>query len=116
MLPRACRAGLIAGIFLLGFGLVAVPKQLWKCADLHGELRRLEHQAGGQAERTIEAHRWAGLSSQARGDPSLRMPGGAAGLAVAGGQSQWAAQKRSGATVGWRRWGGINSVAGRQIQ
>ncbi|GAB4813329.1 hypothetical protein N2152v2_000375 [Parachlorella kessleri] len=49
--------GLIAGIFLLGFGLVAVPKQLWKCADLHGELRRLEHQAGSQAERAVAAHR-----------------------------------------------------------
>lgn len=50
-----------AGIFLLGYGLVAVPKQLWKCADLHGERRRLEHQAGLQAERAQEAHRCAGV-------------------------------------------------------
>ncbi len=37
-----------AAIFLLGFGLVAVPKQLWLSADLHGEQRRVCHQAGLQ--------------------------------------------------------------------
>lgn len=42
----------LAAIFLLGFGLVAVPKQLWFSADLHGEQRRVCHQAGLQVRLT----------------------------------------------------------------
>ncbi|PRW61506.1 LMBR1 domain-containing 2-like protein A [Chlorella sorokiniana] len=49
--------GLVAAIFLLGFGLVAVPKQLWLSADLHGEQRRVCHQAGLQAERALGTQR-----------------------------------------------------------
>ncbi len=37
-----------AAIFLLGFGLVAVPRALWNLADLHGELSRLCHVTGRQ--------------------------------------------------------------------
>ena len=46
-----------AAIFLLGYGLVAVPRQLWYSADLHGEQRRLCHAAGAQAARALAARR-----------------------------------------------------------
>lgn len=38
-----------AAIFLLGFGLVAVPRQLWNGADPRREQRRICHSAGLQA-------------------------------------------------------------------
>ncbi|KAL4424193.1 hypothetical protein ABPG75_001494 [Micractinium tetrahymenae] len=49
--------GLVAAIFLLGFGLVAVPRQLWNSADPRGQQRRVCHSAGLQAERALAAHR-----------------------------------------------------------
>ncbi|PSC73983.1 LMBR1 domain-containing 2-like protein A [Micractinium conductrix] len=49
--------GLVAAIFLLGFGLVAVPRQLWNTADPCGGQRRVCHKAGLQAERAQAAHR-----------------------------------------------------------
>ncbi|KAI3424225.1 hypothetical protein D9Q98_009581 [Chlorella vulgaris] len=49
--------GLIAAIFLLGYGLVAVPRQLWNTSDRRGEQRRVCHTAGQQAERAQQAHR-----------------------------------------------------------
>lgn len=49
--------GLIGAIFLMGFGLVAIPKQLWRSADTSVERRRLCHVAGVQAERTRDSHR-----------------------------------------------------------
>jgi hypothetical protein len=42
-----------AAIFLLGFGLWAVPRALWKSADTRGEQRRLCHQAGFQARMSL---------------------------------------------------------------
>lgn len=48
--------GLVAAIFLLGFGLVAVPRQLWNSADQRGEQRRVCHSAGLQAEQIGRAH------------------------------------------------------------
>ncbi len=52
--------GLVAAIFLLGSGLVAVPRQLWKSADLAGEQRRLYHAAGMQARRCQRCRAAAG--------------------------------------------------------
>ncbi|EFN53506.1 hypothetical protein CHLNCDRAFT_136844 [Chlorella variabilis] len=49
--------GLVAAIFLLGFGLWAVPRALWNSADRRGEQRRVYHKAGLQAERAQAAHR-----------------------------------------------------------
>ena len=46
-----------AGIFLMGYGLVAVPRQLWRTADLKGEERALCHRAGAQAEKALAARR-----------------------------------------------------------
>lgn len=46
-----------AAIFLLGFGLVAVPRQLWASADPRAEQGRLAHQAGVQAEHAAGARR-----------------------------------------------------------
>ncbi|KAK9795930.1 hypothetical protein WJX73_006763, partial [Symbiochloris irregularis] len=47
--------GLIAGIFLMGYGLVAIPKKLWRLADSKTQRRVLTHQAGVQADRAISA-------------------------------------------------------------
>eukprot|EP00887_Chlorella_sp_A99_P006959 scaffold2.g6959.t1 len=47
--------GLVASLFLLGFGLVAVPRALWRLADPAGQRRRLEHTAGLQATRAAAA-------------------------------------------------------------
>lgn len=58
--PRTCccsNTPAFAAIFLLGFGLVAVPRQLWCSADPHGEQRRLCHAAGAQAQRAAAARR-----------------------------------------------------------
>ncbi|KAK9804797.1 hypothetical protein WJX72_005995 [[Myrmecia] bisecta] len=49
--------GLIAGVFLMGYGLVAVPRTLWRTADVKGYQRLLCHKAGVQADRAIAAHR-----------------------------------------------------------
>jgi hypothetical protein len=49
--------GLAAAIFLMGYGLVAIPKELWKRADAGGERLRLYHYAGLQAERVQGAHK-----------------------------------------------------------
>ena len=48
-----------AGIFLMGYGLVAVPRQLWRTADLKGEERALCHRAGAQAEKALAARRYS---------------------------------------------------------
>ena len=44
-----------AGIFLMGYGLVAVPRQLWRTADIKGAERAAYHKAGLQADRAIAA-------------------------------------------------------------
>lgn len=44
-----------AGIFLMGYGLVAVPRQLWRTADIKGAERASYHKAGLQADRAIAA-------------------------------------------------------------
>ena len=43
----------------MGYGLVAVPRQLWRTADLKGEERALCHRAGAQAEKALAARRCA---------------------------------------------------------
>ena len=48
--------GLIAGIFLMGYGLVAVPRQLWRTADTKNYRKLLFHRAGVQAEKALAAH------------------------------------------------------------
>lgn len=48
--------GLIAGIFLMGYGLVAVPKELWRTADTKNYRKLLFHRAGVQAEKAMSAH------------------------------------------------------------
>eukprot|EP00884_Botryococcus_braunii_P007317 jgi/Botrbrau1/16587/Bobra.0068s0018.2 len=54
--------GLIAGMFLLGYGLVAVPQHLWRAAEVEGALRMLRHRAAGQAETAINARTELGRS------------------------------------------------------
>ena len=44
-----------AVIFLMGYGLVAVPRQLWRTADIKGAERAAYHKAGLQADRAIAA-------------------------------------------------------------
>ncbi|KAK9867472.1 hypothetical protein WJX84_005221, partial [Apatococcus fuscideae] len=49
--------GLIAGIFLMGYGLVAIPKHLWKAGDVKLHQQLLCRRAGIQADLTLKAHR-----------------------------------------------------------
>lgn len=53
----SCQRCLIlrAGIFLMGYGLVAIPRLLWRTADARGQRRLLTHQAGMQADQAIAA-------------------------------------------------------------
>ena len=39
----------------MGYGLVAVPRQLWRTADIKGAERAAYHKAGLQADRAIAA-------------------------------------------------------------
>eukprot|EP00897_Mesotaenium_endlicherianum_P005633 jgi/Mesen1/5098/ME000252S04208 len=48
--------GLITGALLLGFGLVEVPRSLWKHADLTERQKWLTHKVAKVAERLDEAH------------------------------------------------------------
>ena len=48
----------MTGIFVMGYGLVAIPKQLWRTASIKGKERLLQHRAGVQAERTLAARRF----------------------------------------------------------
>ncbi|KAL6768158.1 hypothetical protein ACKKBF_B38030 [Auxenochlorella protothecoides x Auxenochlorella symbiontica] len=48
--------GLIGAIFLMGYGLVAIPRQLWRCADLADQLQRCCHELGALAERCAAAN------------------------------------------------------------
>ncbi|KAL3146885.1 hypothetical protein ABBQ38_014857 [Trebouxia sp. C0009 RCD-2024] len=48
--------GLIAGIFLMGYGLVAIPKELWRTADTKHYRKLLFHRAGVQADKAMAAH------------------------------------------------------------
>ncbi|DBA73319.1 hypothetical protein WJX77_000394 [Trebouxia sp. C0004] len=48
--------GLIAGIFLMGYGLVAIPRELWRTADTKNYRKLLFHRAGVQAEKAMSAH------------------------------------------------------------
>lgn len=41
----------------MGYGLVAIPKQLWRTASVKGQERILQHRAGVQAEKTLAARR-----------------------------------------------------------
>lgn len=43
------------GMFLLGYGLVAVPQHLWRAAEVEGALRMLRHRAADQATTAINA-------------------------------------------------------------
>jgi len=39
----------------MGYGLVAVPRQLWRTADIKGQEKASFHKAGLQADRAITA-------------------------------------------------------------
>lgn len=41
----------------MGYGLVAIPRQLWGTADLKGAQRVLCHRAGVQAEKALAARK-----------------------------------------------------------
>lgn len=41
----------------MGYGLVAVPRLLWRSADVQGQQRMLYAQAGQQAEAALHARR-----------------------------------------------------------
>jgi len=45
-----------AGIFLMGYGLVAIPRTMWREADVRSRQRLLCHQAGAQAKKALHAH------------------------------------------------------------
>jgi len=47
---------LTAGIFLMGYGLVAIPRTMWREADVRSRQRLLCHQAGAQAKKALHAH------------------------------------------------------------
>ena len=38
-------AGLVAGVFLLGFGLVEIPRALWNASDPEGRLQYLQYRS-----------------------------------------------------------------------
>lgn len=46
-----------AGIFLMGYGLVAIPRTLWRLANVRGRQRLTCHQAGVQARKALDAHK-----------------------------------------------------------
>lgn len=48
-----------AGIFLMGYGLVAIPRTMWREADVQQRHRLCCHQAGAQAKKALEAHQCA---------------------------------------------------------
>lgn len=48
---------MIAGIFLMGYGLVAIPRTLWRLADVRGRHRLTCHKAGIQAQKALDAHK-----------------------------------------------------------
>ena len=50
---------LLPGIFLMGYGLVAIPRTLWRLADERGRTRLTCHKAGVQARRALDAHQCA---------------------------------------------------------
>ena len=59
--PTCCLVGaaeeaLAAGIFLMGYGLVAIPRLLWQLGDVRGQQRILYARAGAQAEAAMNAH------------------------------------------------------------
>lgn len=43
----------------MGYGLVAIPRTLWRLADVRGRQRLTCHQAGVQARKALDAHKWA---------------------------------------------------------
>ena len=47
-----------AGIFLMGYGLVAIPRQLWRIADIKGAEKASFHKAGLQADRAMAAKKY----------------------------------------------------------
>ncbi|CAD7701732.1 unnamed protein product [Ostreobium quekettii] len=52
--------GLIGAIFLMGYGLVEVPRKLWQKADVKGRALLLHHNAGVQVEKAGAAHKQLG--------------------------------------------------------
>ena len=42
----------------MGYGLVAVPRQLWRTADIKGAEKASYHKAGLQAEKAIAAKKY----------------------------------------------------------
>lgn len=42
----------------MGYGLVAIPRTLWRLADVRGRQRLTCHQAGVQARKALDAHKW----------------------------------------------------------
>lgn len=49
----------------MGYGLVAVPRQLWRTADIKGQEKASFHKAGLQADRAIAAKKCVALHSAA---------------------------------------------------
>ena len=41
----------------MGYGLVAIPRTLWRLADVRGRQRLTCHQAGVQARKALDAHK-----------------------------------------------------------
>ncbi len=44
-------------IFLMGYGLVSIPRTLWRLADVRGRQRLTCHKAGVQARKALDAHK-----------------------------------------------------------
>ena len=49
--------GLIGALFLMGYGLVDIPRKLWQKSDMKRRVLLLYHYAGVQVEKAAEAHR-----------------------------------------------------------
>ncbi len=41
----------------MGYGLVAIPRTLWRLADVRGRQRLTCHKAGVQARKALDAHK-----------------------------------------------------------
>ncbi|GBG59074.1 hypothetical protein CBR_g24418 [Chara braunii] len=71
--------GLFTGAFLLGFGLVELPRGLWRHADMATRQQWLMHRLGRVATKLDEGHQELSTVIVATDDPSFKPAGGRVG-------------------------------------
>ena len=59
--------GLVTGALLLGFGLVEIPRNLWRHADLDARQKWLSHKVAKVADKLDEAHQELSTAVVVRG-------------------------------------------------